>query len=113
MNNNICEKEEISVEISPSYVDQLKGVRGMAAIDSSDRAVVHPPHYGGDVPYEAIKVIEAWEEMNPNLGFSLLTAVKYLARAGLKDDILQDLKKVVFYVQREIVRIQKFRQDSK
>jgi hypothetical protein len=36
----------------------------------------HPPHYGGDSTYEAIKVIEAW-----GLGFSLGNALKYICRA--------------------------------
>lgn len=40
----------------------------------------HPPHYGGDTPYEAIKVIEAWE-----LGFCLGNAVKYISRCGAQD----------------------------
>ena len=43
--------------------------------------VNHPQHYGGeDNPYEAIKVIDAWE-----LGFSLGNTVKYISRAGKKD----------------------------
>lgn len=62
-------------------------------------AVNHPPHYGGvDNPYEAIKVIEAWE-----LGFNLGNAVKYMARAGKKGDALEDLKKARWYLNREIV----------
>ena len=48
----------------------------------------HRNHYGGeDNPYEAIKVIDAWE-----LGFSLGNTVKYISRAGKKDKELQDLK---------------------
>jgi len=36
--------------------------------------VNHPQHYGGENnPYEAIKVIDAWE-----LGFSLGNTVKYI-----------------------------------
>jgi len=38
--------------------------------------------------YEAIDVIEDW-----NLNFNLGNAVKYISRAGHKDDIVQDLKK--------------------
>lgn len=61
-------------------------------------AVEHPAHYGGgDNPYEAIKVIEAW-----GLGFNLGNAAKYLARAGKKGDKVEDLKKLVQYVQFEI-----------
>lgn len=63
-------------------------------------AVNHPPHYGGaDNPYEAIKVIEAWQ-----LGFCLGNTVKYLSRAGKKGDALEDLKKARWYLDREIQR---------
>jgi uncharacterized protein DUF3310 len=60
-------------------------------------AVDHPAHYGGDEPYEVIKVIEAWE-----LGFHLGNAVKYIARAGKKnpDKAGEDLDKAVWYIQR-------------
>lgn len=60
--------------------------------------VDHPAHYGGaDNPYEAIKVIEAW-----GLDFSLGNAVKYISRAGKKDDVVQDLKKDRWYLDRAI-----------
>lgn len=60
--------------------------------------VDHPKHYGGkDNPYEAIKVIEAW-----NLGFCLGNTIKYISRAGKKDNTLQDLEKALWYLQREI-----------
>lgn len=59
----------------------------------------HPQHYGGDTPYEAIKVIEAWD-----LGFCLGNAVKYIARAGKKDPArtIEDLEKAQWYLAREI-----------
>jgi hypothetical protein len=61
-------------------------------------AVNHPPHYGGaDNPYEAIKVIEAW-----NLNFNLGNTVKYIARAEHKGASLEDLKKARWYLDREI-----------
>lgn len=63
--------------------------------------VHHPAHYGGDTPYEAIKVIEAW-----GLGFHLGNAVKYIARAGRKGDIAEDLLKARWYLDREIERLQ-------
>lgn len=63
----------------------------------------HPDHYGGkDNPYEAIKVIEAWE-----LGFNLGNAIKYISRAGKKDDPLEDLKKAAWYLAREIANMEK------
>lgn len=60
--------------------------------------VDHPAHYGGaDNPYEAIKVIEAWQ-----LGFCLGNAVKYIARAEKKGAPLEDLQKARWYLDREI-----------
>lgn len=66
-----------------------------------DEAVDHPVHYGGaDYPYEAIKVIEAWD-----LGFCLGNTVKYIARAGKKGDELEDLRKARWYLDRQITRL--------
>lgn len=63
----------------------------------------HPSHYGGDTVYEAIKVIEAW-----GLGFCLGNTVKYIARAGKKTgDVLVDLKKAAWYLNREIERLER------
>lgn len=62
--------------------------------------VNHPSHYGGkDNPYEAIKVIDAW-----NLDFCLGNVVKYISRAGKKDNNSkeQDLKKALWYLEHEI-----------
>ena len=70
-----------------------------------DQNVQHPIYYGGAVdPYEAIKVIEAW-----NLGFHLGNTVKYISRAGKKDgnSATQDLKKALFYLNREIELLEK------
>ena len=62
--------------------------------------VNHPEHYGGENnPYEAIKVIEAW-----NLNFHLGNAVKYISRVGKKDDqkTIEDLEKAIWYIKRHI-----------
>lgn len=73
---------------------------GKTLSNDVDQNVQHPIYYGGaDDPYEAIKVIEAW-----NLGFHLGNTVKYISRAGKKDgnSATQDLKKALFYLNREI-----------
>lgn len=70
-----------------------------------DQNVQHPIYYGGaDDPYEVIKVIEAW-----NLGFHLGNTVKYISRASKKDgnSATQDLKKALFYLNREIELLEK------
>lgn len=65
--------------------------------------VNHPEYYGGENnPYEAIKVIDAWE-----LDFCLGNVVKYISRAGKKDPNTrkEDLTKALFYLQHEIDKI--------
>jgi hypothetical protein len=61
-------------------------------------AVNNPAHYGGaDNPYEAIKVIDAWD-----LNFNLGNTVKYIARCGKKDNEIQELEKAAWYLNNEI-----------
>lgn len=60
----------------------------------------HPSHYGGDTPYEAIKVIEAWR-----LGFCLGNALKYIARSAYKGHELEDLLKAKWYIERHIDKL--------
>lgn len=49
-----------------------------------------------------IEVIEDW-----GLGFCLGNAVKYISRAGRKGDAVTDLKKALYYIQREIERLER------
>jgi hypothetical protein len=60
--------------------------------------VNHPDHYGGDKPYEVIKVLEAWNPYGA-YWFCRMNAIKYLARLGLKEgaDPLEDHKKAEWY----------------
>lgn len=63
--------------------------------------VNHPNHYGGETnPYEAIKVIEAWE-----LGFCLGNVIKYISRAEHKGATIQDLEKAQWYLSRHINKL--------
>jgi hypothetical protein len=76
--------------------------------DSKKELVNHPQHYGGkDNPYEAIKVIEAWD-----LGFCLGNTVKYISRAGKKDETIQELEKALWYLQREIKNLKNGKKSS-
>lgn len=76
---------------------------GMVAYKPKQDNVSNPAHYGGkDNPYEAIKVIEAWD-----LGFNLGNVVKYVARAGKKNSSLEleDLEKAKWYLDRQIEKV--------
>ena len=106
------------------YADMAKDVYGKdtsinkstcptaAEIDWSKRVVnldqgPRPKYYGGvDNPYEVIKVCEAWEL---DKDAYLFNVVKYVARAGKKDETkeLEDLKKAAFYLDRKIKNLEK------
>jgi len=59
--------------------------------------VNHPAHYtsGG---IETIDYMEAKSTHEEFCGHLRLTAIKYLSRAGLKDNEIQDLEKAIWYV---------------
>lgn len=63
--------------------------------------VRHPGHYTSHP--SGVECIDITEHMTFNLG----NAVKYVWRAGKKGDLVEDLKKAVFYIQREISRVEK------
>jgi hypothetical protein len=58
--------------------------------------VNHPDHYKGN-KFEVIDIIEDYE-----LGFNLGNAIKYILRCGKKDNPPQELKKAIWYIQREL-----------
>ena len=60
--------------------------------------VNYPKHYT-EHP-SGVECIQITEHMN----FCLGNAVKYIWRADLKRDAIEDLKKAVFYINREIER---------
>ena len=68
--------------------------------------VNQPPHYTQHP--SGVECIAVTEHMN----FCLGNAVKYIWRAGLKGDTVEDLKKAVFYLNREISRLEKATQNS-
>lgn len=64
----------------------------------TDDPVDHPPHYTGHP--SGVECIQITEHM----GFCLGNAVKYIWRADHKDAPIQDLRKAVWYIEREIAR---------
>lgn len=65
---------------------------------SSGDSVNHPAHYATSAGMEAIDVIDAFFYDD----FYLASAFKYLARAGKKDNEVEDLRKAVWYILRRI-----------
>lgn len=66
--------------------------------------VNHPTHYTNHP--SGVECIQITEHFNFNRG----NAIKYIWRAGEKGDAIEDLRKALFYVAREIDRIEKGRQ---
>lgn len=59
-------------------------------------AVNHPKHYTSHPSgVECIQVVE-------HMGFCIGNAIKYLWRADLKNDANEDLRKAIWYIQREL-----------
>ena len=64
-------------------------------------ASINPDHYKA---YDGIEVIQLTEQLN----FCRGNAVKYIARAGLKDPLkeVEDLEKAKWYIERELARLE-------
>jgi hypothetical protein len=68
---------------------------------------INPNHYTSHP--SGIECIQITEHMN----FCRGNAIKYLWRAGEKGDVIEDLRKARWYVDREIERIEKMREYDK
>ena len=62
--------------------------------------VNQPKHYTAHP--SGIECIQVTEHM----GFNLGNAVKYIWRCDLKKDAVEDLKKAIWYIQRELIKRQ-------
>lgn len=114
---NLADLEEMSIDELRGHYDCLLDrveiaigletpIKNWIPTDLSERIdtremVDHPDHYVKDRKYEPYKVIRDW-----NLNFNLGSAVKYLARAGRKDDAIEDLKKAIEYIRFEIEELE-------
>ena len=72
----------------------------MIMFETEEKEMInHPSHYNQGI--ETIDYIESWG-MNFNTG----NVIKYVTRAGYKNDQLEDLKKAMWYLDREIQRLE-------
>ena len=62
--------------------------------------VNHPSHYQQGI--EPIEDIESWD-----LNFNLGNVIKYTLRAPYKENMIQDLEKAKWYLERELQRLKK------
>lgn len=68
--------------------------------------VNHPAHYTQHP--SGVECIDVAEWLSFNLGNS----VKYIWRAGLKNDVVEDLEKARWYLDREIQRLTKLKEGA-
>jgi hypothetical protein len=80
-----------TIDISPTKENGVKKMTDM---------VNHPPHYTSHP--SGIETIQITEHM----GFCLGNAIKYILRSELKGKKVEDLEKAVWYINREIARVQ-------
>lgn len=103
---DLCVSDILCVENSqfiPRYkYNIISDETRVTEINQGEKEMInHPSHYNKG-KFEAIDVIEDWK-----LNFNLGNTVKYISRAGHKDNIIQDLKKALWYLDREIKRLER------
>ena len=107
---NVCPFEPENIEVNWEIDEGIKHYTGLVSTSESlSPSVVnvvyddvnHPKHYTEGRKYETIEVIEDWK-----LDFCLGNAVKYISRAGRKNDAVEDLKKAVWYIERRIEQLE-------
>lgn len=89
---------EQAIEFTPTKV----------VINNSNSLIDHPSHYGGDTPYETIKVLEEWYGQDFVFNFCLGNVIKYLSRQGKKqsEHPLKDIKKAQWYLNKMVQIVQ-------
>lgn len=87
--------EQLNLDFDEGRIDAI----GQNGNDGDHYDMVnHPPHYTAHP--SGVECIQITEHM----GFCLGNAMKYIWRADLKNDDIEDLKKAVWYIKREIAR---------
>lgn len=96
MSKDFNEYTECSEYIDEDTFFTLKGETGHRQPKEIDH--INPEHYKSHP--SGIECIQVTEHMT----FCIGNAIKYLWRAGLKGDRLEDLEKAKWYIEREISR---------
>ena len=94
-NENLKRLQKVSNQ-SGLTIEKVMANKSPNRITNQSDDINHPSHYTqGDI--EVIDYIE-----DKKLGYRLGNVVKYVSRAGHKDDAIKDLKKARWYLNREI-----------
>lgn len=87
----VCESCKVSRPLNEIQCPSCNHIQYMATIER----VNHPKHYQGN-GIEVIDVIESF-----SLNFNLGNSIKYILRADKKGSRSEDLKKAIWYLERE------------
>lgn len=100
-----CSVEEMWVRNAGDSFEYPLCLCPLGEVDQQDLPdrVAAPPHYTRIRP-EPIDVIEGW-----GIGYRLGNALKYIARAGYKGDAVTDLRKAIWYLEREVKALESAR----
>ena len=84
------------------YLELVSMEKALAMLEPKPDAVAHPQHYNQG----KIEVIEFIEDKK--LNYHKGNAIKYISRAGIKNTNkeIEDLRKAIWYLQREIATIE-------
>ena len=88
-NQNTFSPEDLECTTLETYKNNIK--------NNKAEMVNHPNHYQSGNGIEVIDVIEAF-----NLNFNLGNAIKYCLRCNKKFNMIEDLEKAKWYLEREI-----------
>jgi hypothetical protein len=99
--------KRLSLDEMNTITAEFNRVWRVSKTPTTHDAVHHPSHYTSHP--SGVECIDIIEHFVTNIG----NAVKYLWRAGMKDDLLQDLEKARWYVDREIGRVKAQRERAK
>ena len=89
--------------MSTANLDEMDRRGVFPGVRQEREMVNHPSHYKPEgSKYEAIDVIEDWD-----LGFNDGNAVKYICRHRFKQNVVQDIEKAIWYLQRHLENIKK------
>lgn len=83
--------------VTDKEIEELQSCLSPGEVDACFNMVSRPRHYTEGRKYEPRKVIYDW-----GLNFNLGNAVKYISRAGRKNDAVEDLKKAKQYLEFEL-----------
>lgn len=87
---------KLSADETLKHLAANENLKRLQKVSNQCDDINHPSHYTqGDI--EVIDYIE-----DKKLGYRLGNVVKYVSRAGHKDDAIKDLKKARWYLNREI-----------